>query len=125
MCLIFTDDGRIVEREVPVLKGCAADDNLVSAWLIDANNQIQDEKSKNWYQVIGERSTIPVCLVTESKVKDLTKLINNIFHESWVTDLVTSGREAAKDKARQWMIIILGTPIILGTLILGISLIGK
>ena len=64
-----------------------------------------------------------MCLITESKVKDLGKLINDIFHESWVLDLVQLGRDAAEEKQRTWLYVILGIPIILGALILGINVI--
>ena len=123
MCLVGSEDGRIVNMEVAVLKGCAADDAKCSAWLLDSSNLMRDEATGYWYQVLGERSTIPVCLITESKVKDLGKLINDIFHESWVLDLVQLGRDAAEEKQRTWLYVILGIPIILGALILGINVI--
>lgn len=121
MCLLGTDDGRIIEVELDVLKGCATHDNWCSAWLLDAENQMRDEKTNQWHQILGERSTIPISLIIETKITDLSKLINGIFHESWVMDLVQAGRDAAKEKAKAWLYVILGVPIILGALVLGIS----
>lgn len=125
MCRIGTDDGRIVEVEIPVLKGCAAHDLWCSAWVLDAENQMQDETSGMWFQLLGERSTIPICLITETKIKNLTKLINDIFHESWIMDLIQAGRDAAKDKARAWLYTIFGAPILLAALLFGIAIIKR
>lgn len=125
MCLIGTDDGRIVDMEILVLKGCTCEDATCNAWLQDASNQFQEESSGKWYQVLSERSTIPICSLSPTKVKDLKKRINEIFHESWIMDLVQANREAAKNKVKSWLLIILGIPIILGAIFLGISLLGR
>lgn len=125
MGLIGTEDGRLAIREVPVLKGCAADNTVCSAWLLDSANQMQDESTGVWYQLWGERSTIPICPVRETKVKDLEKLMQSIFRESWVTDLITIAREAAQDKTRSWTYLIVGIPICLGALVLGIAVLGR
>lgn len=121
MSLICTDDGRLVDLEIPVLEGCMAEDTLCHGWVLDTANQLQDEKTGIWYQIVGDRSCIPVCVISDTKITDLEKLVNNIFHNSWVMDLITAGRDAAADKARQWFYILCGVPIILGALVLGIS----
>jgi len=123
MCEIFTEDGRIIDVEIKVLKGCAADDNLCSAWLLDADNQMQDELTGLWFQLLGERSTIPIAVREVKKVKDLKELINSIFHESWVIDLITIARDEARERQRTWIYLMLGVPICLAALVLGISVI--
>lgn len=81
MCEIFTDDGRIVAVEEDVLRGCVDDPATGQAFLLDAENQYTAEDG-HWYQILGERSTIPLCMIKETNIKDLQKLINQIFHES-------------------------------------------
>jgi hypothetical protein len=120
MMLLGTDDCRILEPELDVLKGCAVHHSWLSGWLLDSENQFQDEKTGAWYQLVGERSTIPISLLKPTKVKNLKDLMNRIFHESWTMDLLQAARDIAKEKAKAWTYIILGTPIILGALILGI-----
>jgi hypothetical protein len=118
MLSMKTDDGRLVEREVPVLSSCAIDEDLCAGFLIDASNQYQDERSGIWYQIIDEKSTIPICLLNKSKYpvdnktenqKDTTKkdpmksLIDGIFYHSWTLSLATLDRQAAKDRQSTWL----------------------
>jgi hypothetical protein len=122
LCRVYTEDGRIVIIEASVLKACIADDQKVSAWVIDADNQVQDEEHGQWYQLIDERSMMPVPAVNgEDKTKDQVSLLRNIFKESWVVDLITMNDEQKRDKQRTWWFVILGTPIILAALILGLK----
>jgi hypothetical protein len=128
MCEVFTEDGRIVDIEIPVLKGCVADDEKCSAWLLDPENQVQDEKTGLWYQVIGERSTIPMEVIKDLHDlddKEYRELIDKIFHESWVLDLITIGREAARNKVLSWVALMLGSTVCLAALVLAINLLGK
>jgi len=81
MCLVFTDDGRLITIELEVLRGCVNDDATRQAFLIDAANQYMGD-DRHWYQVLGERSTIPICMLKPTEVKNLEDLINQIFHES-------------------------------------------
>lgn len=127
MCLIITDDKRIVDREIPVRIGCCVDDALCAGWLLDGTNQMQDEETKNWYQIINDRSTIPVCinnkwtLTDEDKTTNtpgLAELINSLFHESWVNDLVTMARDAREESGKNWMILIFGFAVAVTALII-------
>jgi len=124
MMHLYTDDGRVPDHELDVLKGCAVQHEWYSGWLMDSENQFQDETTGAWYQLIGERSTIPICLLKPNQVKDLKDLLDRIFHESWTLDLMKISRDVEKEKSKAWTYIILGTPIILGALILGIMAIG-
>jgi hypothetical protein len=65
---------------------------------------------------------MPLPAITgETKTKDLEKLTHQIFHDSWVIDLITMNDEQRRDKQRNWWFVILGTPIILAALILGLK----
>jgi len=122
LCRVYTEDGRIIITEPGVLKACINEDSKISAWVIDADNQVQDEDTGQWYQLLDERSMMPVPSVTGiDKIKDQEKLLRQIFHESWVTDLITMNDEQKRDKQRTWWFVILGTPIILAALILGLK----
>jgi len=128
MCEVFSEDGRIIDMEVPVLKGCAADDEKCSAWLLDPSNQVQDESTGIWYQAIGERSTIPMEVINDSpdlNAKEYQTLIDKIFHESWVLDLIVIGRESARNKILGWVALMLGSTVCLGALVLGLKVIGN
>jgi hypothetical protein len=81
MAEVFTDDGRIVTTEIPVLRGCMDDEKTGSAFLLDADNQYTDE-SHQWTQILGERSTIPISMVKATEYKQLQEIINKIYHES-------------------------------------------
>jgi hypothetical protein len=128
MCEVFTEDGRIVDLEIPVLKGCVAADDKCSAWLMDPENQVQDESTGIWYQVYGERSTIPMEVIKDlpDPTKDeYTKLIQKIFHESWVLDLIVIGRESARNKVMSWVALMLGSTVCLSALVIAIGFLGK
>jgi hypothetical protein len=133
MCLVATEDGRLVPVEIPVKKGCAADDERVSAWLLDADNQFKDAATGNQFQIVGERSSIPICLLKQreqfkkkddtTSVNNLQKLIEGVFHNSWVTDLILLNRKAEQDKHRSTAILVYGIPIIMAALIIAIKVI--
>jgi hypothetical protein len=125
LCRIYTEDGRIILTEPSVLKACIADDSKVAAWVIDADNQVMNEDTRQWEQLLDERSIIPVPAVTgKSEIKDQEKLTHQIFHDSWVIDLIMLDNEQKRDKQRTWWFVILGTPIILAALILGLKVLG-
>jgi len=122
LCRVYTEDGRIVITEPGVLKALINEDSKISAWVIDADNQVQDEDTLQWYQLLDERAMMPVpCVTGEDKIKDQEKLLRSIFHESWITDLITMNDDQKRDKQRTWWFVILGTPIILAALILGLK----
>jgi hypothetical protein len=141
MCLVATEDGRLLPVEIPVRKGCAADDDRISAWLIDHENQVKDEITGLWYQIVGERSSAPVCLFKQREafkrptpvyvdgklVKEgeggLKALIKGVFHDSWVTDLIMLNRTAAHQKRMGTIIMMLVSIPILAALVIAIKVI--
>jgi hypothetical protein len=118
----YTDDGRRVVLEPVVLKSCICQDTTCSAWVMDANNQVRDDDTKLWVQLVNDSSIMPIpAVIGESKTKDLEALTHQIFHDSWVIDLITMNDESRKDKNRTWWFVLFGTPILLAALILGLK----
>ena len=89
LCLIGTEDGRLISIELDVLRACAVDERRESAYLLDASNQAKSRKDGKWYQLLGERSTLPIGLFHETSTKDLKSLVRDIYREA---------KEATKDK---------------------------
>jgi hypothetical protein len=80
MTEVFMDDGQIKEIEDMVLRGCAVDGET-SAYVIDDLNQFEEKGI--WYQILGERSCIPICLRNKTRIPDITNLVNEIFKASY------------------------------------------
>lgn len=124
LCRIYTDDGRIVVVEPSVLKGCISDDAKMSGWVIDQDNLIQDEDTGLWVQLLDESSMLPIPAVTgKVQTKDLGARVDQIFKDSIAIDLLTMNDQQKRDRQRTWWFVILGTPILLAALILGIKVI--
>lgn len=121
MLLLETDDGRLIEKEEPVQASCAVDDDTCQGYLLDGANQYQDEKTKIWYQIVDEKSTIPICLLQPERVEILSKLIDGIFHHSWTLDLAAMDRDAAKDRQKAMLYLLLGVAVIITCLILAVK----
>jgi hypothetical protein len=139
MLLVATEDGRLVPEETPARKGCAVDDDKLSAFLLDASNLVKDEVSGIAYQLVGERSCAPICLLNpredfkrkktfvdgklQTSEEGLWGLIKGVFHNSWVADLIIQNRKAAKMKRDQMLLLLLGSTIPLGALVIAIKVI--
>jgi hypothetical protein len=124
LCRVYTDDGRIVIVEPSVLKACICDDSKMSGWVIDQDNLVQDEDTGLWVQLLDERSMIPVpAVIGKIQTKDLGAIVDQIFKDSVAIDFLTMNDKQKRDRQRTWWFVILGTPIILAALILGIKVI--
>jgi hypothetical protein len=121
MYLIATDDGRSVEREMPVLNGPAYDEILDKGWLIDPDNQFRDEVTGHMYQIAGERSAQPICLVKERKNTGFKGELKDLYQDSVFTEIRNLYKEKTQEKMRQMLLFILGTPIICATIVLAIN----
>jgi len=110
MCEIFTDDGRIIVVEHDVLRGCVADYDKGVGFILDSDNQMVNE-DKYWVQVIGERSTIPMCLISPANIPDLKELVNQISHETRAAAKMAEYAKAGKNKIVDKLIWIIGMPI--------------
>lgn len=133
MCLVSTPDGRLMTIEENVQKDCIIDDNRFTAWLLDADNQFKDESTGNWFQFVGEYSSIPICLLKQreqfknkkdtTSANNLQTMIEGIFHNSWVKDLIVLNRKGSEDKRKNMALLIYGIPILMAALIIAIKVI--
>lgn len=85
MVLVGTEDGRIVPTETDVRRACSIVEKAESAYLLDSANQFKNKADGRWYQFLGERSVIPICLLKNTPVEDLTALLNHILEEVFET----------------------------------------
>lgn len=130
MCEVFTEDGRIVDVELDVLRGCINDPITEQAFIIDSDNQYTNE-SGYWTQVLGERSTIPICMVKPHKMQDgknddeeLKGLINQIFHESQEAAKLAQYLKAGKREMWNKLLWIITVPCVTVLLIFAIQYFG-
>lgn len=141
MCLVCTEDGRLVPVEIEARKGCMADDDKISAWLMDPDNQVQDPDTGIWYQLIGERTSVPICPIKQRehfKRKktividgeklpesgfDLWDLLKGVFHQSWVADLILLNQKAAEQKRYNTAMIMFGIPVLIAALVIAIKVV--
>lgn len=119
MLLIFTEDGRIEERETPVVRSCIADDELSQGWLCNPINESRDESTNISYLAVAERSCIPIPLYKDNQISKLKELLDQIFHDSWMADLVKVQKANEADKAEARLYLMFGIPIILCVLVIG------
>jgi hypothetical protein len=138
MGLMATEDGRLLIVEIPVKRGCAVDDEKISAFLSDAQNLVKDETTGISYQLLGERSCVPICPIkpreefkrkhaTTDKTKaadiGLWELMKGVFHDSWVADLIMINRKGAAMKREQLIYLILASTVPLAALLIAIKMI--
>jgi hypothetical protein len=123
MCELFTDDGRLIDVELEVLPGggCLDDPIYGSAFIVDSTNQFIDEYG-NSKQILGERSTLPICLRSEfgqesaADQDELRKIVNQIFKATYKSEI----RQQFLDRLKhEWLDkIILLVSIVIGSFVL-------
>lgn len=118
LCLINTDDGRSIIKEIPVLASAAVNNDTCSGYLVDRDNQFRDELTGRLYQLVDEKSAVPICIIKPANIEGLTALINGIFHHSWTTELASIDREYGKDRQKALLYIILMIAVCITALIL-------
>ena len=98
MCEIFTDDGRIVNVELDVLKSCVDDPDKGIGFLLDSDDQFIEE-DKQWHQILYEKSSLPICMISGLDIKEgeLGKTLDQIFHESQEEAKLRQYERAAKN----------------------------
>ena len=97
LCLVGTEDGRLVPKEYDVLRVCCLDMPTETAHILDSSNQVYSVKDKKWYQLIGERSVIPICVFRPTNIKDIRKLINALYLEAKEAVKAKKYREAKEN----------------------------
>ncbi len=95
LVLCGTNDGRILLKELEAGRVCCIDKGTESAYLIDTPNQFYNPEDKQWYQPIGERSSVPIALLVATNFGDLWTLIQQLFKEAKEACEVRKYREAA------------------------------
>lgn len=123
MCEVFTDDGRLMLVEYDVLRGCIVNPITAMGFVISGENQFMDE-SGNWVQLLGERSTIPICLIKSDGNTDLKKLKDQIFHESHEEAKVKQYQKAAQNEFMNKILWMITIPSVTFLLIYGMQRMG-
>lgn len=119
ICESFTEDGRIITVELPVLRGCVDDEKSGQGFILDAGNQYTNEDNY-WTQVLWERSSFPVCMIDDSKNPDLSKLINQIYKESkkqaQLDQFIEAAKNAMSDRLSWIIAMVCGTFLIIAAM---------
>jgi len=126
MCEVMTEDGRLELQDLTVYAKDIRADGALASWLIDADNQVKDEDTGHWTQVISERSCAPVDIIVKRDYYEdkngngrieLWDIIRGIFHENWKVTLLNMHQKENRDKflmTMAWLLglTIAGTPLI-------------
>jgi len=80
MCFIYTEAGQRKRVEIDVLRSCMVHQDLGKGFLISFENQFRDKDGVSW-QILYEKSCLPIALRKELNLGDLTKLIGQIFRD--------------------------------------------
>lgn len=105
MCESYSEDGRIVQLEMDVMRACIDEPESGMAFLLDPGNQYLGE-DRNWYQILWERTCYPVCMVNTGVEPDLDKLVQQISkeaRESKEDEQLKKANEKTDNKA-QWIV---------------------
>ena len=98
---IFTDDGRIVDRELPSnVAGCVDDEVMGNAFLIDSDQQYLAEDGE-WHQPLTEKSMEPLSLrqKKETDEEEEKKIQDEIFVEAFEEQLMVQINKAKTNEA--------------------------
>lgn len=83
MCLIGTNGLTLRLKEIEVAESCAADQETELAFLLDPENQMINREDGKQYQILGEKSIIPIALMTPSSISadenDLKEVLGDIY----------------------------------------------
>ncbi len=126
MSRVFTDDGRIVLVEHDVLRGCIVDYDKGLAFLMSEQNQYFSQAANSWVQVLGERSTIPLCIITPLKTdadgKNLTDRIDQIFRDTSEAEKLRLWLNSSKDNLVDKILWLIGIPAVTLLLMYGMKM---
>jgi len=121
MCELFTEDGRIIDIEMDVLRSCVDDPNSKQAFLIDAVNQYVNMDDKAWTQVLWEPSAYPLRMINpQEEADDFEKLSDQIYEETWSNTKQDQYDKAKKDEQGNrvtWIVSIVCTAAVIISLI--------
>ena len=109
MCRVYTIDGRVLKLELPVSRGCILDELNGKGFLISPANQFAKEDRLAW-QIIFENSVLPIALREELNIKNLTKLIDQIYIDNHEEAQRQELRDAKKNKIWDKILWVVGMP---------------
>ena len=85
MCKVYTDDLKVKDIELEAKRGCLLDDDREWGFLIDPDDMFRDKTTGVQYQIISEKSIIPICMIHDPVVKEseLGNIIDQLFAEDY------------------------------------------
>ena len=128
-CLVLTEDGRIVEESLPVIKGYVVSEKTAEAWGLYPDACIPERGTNNLVQVITERDCAPMSLNGHAHglSKRLKTTISKIAQENASAARAKIQKKSYKNKQAetlQILVIILGITVSI-LLVFGLFLSGK
>lgn len=118
MCLLITNYGDVVAKELPTFLQLALDHKEKKAYLMDWDEQLMGEDGA-MYQVIYEKSSLPVCFTgdPEVKIEELDGVIDKMFEDSFqvkmTEDINNANRDGTWDKIMIIISIVCATILII------------
>jgi hypothetical protein len=128
-CLLLTEDGRILDIKLPVVKGYVVEHKTGEAWGLYPDSRILEKNTHRLVQVITERDAAPISLNGQGKdnSKRLKEMISKIAQENASAARANIQKKSARSKyaeTLQLLMIIFG--IIIGVLVIfGLFATGK
>jgi hypothetical protein len=128
-CLVLTEDSRIVEESLPVIKGYVVSEKTAEAWGLFPDACIPERDTSNLYQVVTERDCAPMSLNGHGHTltKRLKSTISKIAQENASAARAKIQKKSAKNKQAetlQILVIIFGITIAI-VIIFGLFLSGR
>ena len=107
MCLLITNYGEILPREMGTFLQLAMDEKGKKAYLLDWEEQVLGPDGV-MYQVIYEKSCLPVCFTGDPAVREeeLESVLNTMFEESFQVKMDFQLAEANKDSTWDRIIVL-------------------
>lgn len=128
-CLVLTEDRRIVEESLPVIKGYVVSEKTLEAWGLYPDACISERGTNNLFQVITERDCAPMSLngYGQGLSKRLKNTITKIAQENASAARAKIQKKSYKNKQAetlQILVLILGITISI-LLVFGLFLSGR
>ncbi len=128
-CLVLTEDGRIVEENLPVIKGYVVSEKTAEAWGLYPDACVPERGTNNLYQVTTERDCAPMSLNghSQSLGKRLKATMKKIAQENAAAARAKIQKKSYRNKQAetlQILAIILGITVAV-VVVFGLFLSGR
>lgn len=117
--MILTEDGRIVDEQLMVLKGCAENESTMEAWPVEFSNQVKDPEL-GFMQVVSERDVNPIPLWHENSKEWSDDTITKIAEAETDSELQDIERKAAENK-QFWIVLCIVVTLCIAILLAVVS----